>query len=383
MSDSSYNTELHSYFMSRTSDYEGTLVVISERAAQTVAELIAESCNTGHLIDIVFHGKFGFRQLWRLRCPSFSIYKYGRIYRIECLADFLHGNNIVYPHQVEAEAVNMIFLRPVAYRLNHKLTHHSTFACRFVAASGSIGKLSVVFVTVKISGYSTFKITSPRQCRMIIHDIHNHPDARPMQRHYHLFKLADAHIGFIRVGGIRTFGNIIILRIISPVILRLVELGLIDRREIERRQQMYMSYPQFFQMVDTSFLSQISMCTVFCQSQKLSTILDTRYRIDRKVTMVHFINNDIGETLQRRTGILFPPLWIGFFHVDNGSTVAVHTYSLRHETGSISLPHIVYLYIECIEASFQVTAHHSLPHSVGRLLHADHPVSCPSLSLFI
>lgn len=64
MSNSPHNTELHSDFVGRTSDDEGTFIVIPERSAQTVAELIAESCNARHLIDIVFmassaSGNFG------------------------------------------------------------------------------------------------------------------------------------------------------------------------------------------------------------------------------------------------------------------------------------------------------------------------------------
>ena len=169
----------------------------------------------------------------------------------------------------------MIFACPVAHRFYHKLPHHGTFTRCFVATSGGIGKLTVLFVAVKIARHGPFEVASPRQGGMIIHHIHNHPDACPVQRHYHLFKLADAYIGFIRVGGIRTFGDIIVLRIIPPVVLRLVELGFINRREIERRQQVHMRHSQFFQMVDSCLFSQIRMRTVFRQRQKFSTILDS------------------------------------------------------------------------------------------------------------
>ena len=39
----------------------------------------------------------------------------------------------IYPHQVKAEAVNMIFFYPIKNGLYHELTHHRPFTCCFIA----------------------------------------------------------------------------------------------------------------------------------------------------------------------------------------------------------------------------------------------------------
>ena len=57
-----------------------------------------------------------------------------------------------------------------------------------------------------------------------------------------------------------------------------------------------MSHSQFLQMRNTCLLTQISMGAVFRQSQKFSSMLDACNRIDRKITMMHLVNNDIRKT---------------------------------------------------------------------------------------
>ena len=204
-----------------------------------------------------------------------------------------------------------------------------------------------------------------------------------MKRHNHLFELADTHFGLIRVGGIRTFRHVVVFRVISPVVLRFVELGFVHRRKVERRQQLYVCHAQLLQMVNTRFLAQIGMRSFLRQSQELSSVPDAGDGIDREITMVQFINHHVGETFQRRTLVFVPAFRIRLLPVDNGCTVAVHSHSLCHESGCISLPHVVYLDIERIELSFQVFVHASLPHTVRFRFHFHHTIGRTSLSFFI
>ncbi|MNC24198.1 hypothetical protein D3C75_722480 [compost metagenome] len=88
---------------------------------------------------------------------------------------------------------------------------------------------------------------------MVIHDIHNHRNTFAVQRLHHFLKLADAGPGIIRICAVRAFRNVIMLRVITPVILRVIirpggftgSLQLIHGLKIKYRQQMHMSNPEF------------------------------------------------------------------------------------------------------------------------------------------
>ena len=265
------------------------------------------------------------------------------------------------PHQVKTESVYVILSGPIADRLYHETPHHRSFAGRFIATARCVGPFPFLVRAIKIPRYGPFKITSFRNSRVIIHHVHHHPDACPMKCHDHLLELTDTHFRPIRVGSIRAFRHIVVFRVISPVVLRPVELGFVHRRKVERRQQLYVRHAQLLQMVNARFLAQIRMRSFLRQSQELSSVPDAGDGIDREIAMVQFINHHVGEAFQRRTLVFVPAFRIRFLPIDNGRPVAVHSHGLGHESGRISLPYIVYLDIERIELSFQVFVHASLP----------------------
>ena len=196
---------------------------------------------------------------------------------------------------------------------------------------------------------------------MIIHYVHHHPDACPMKRHYHLLELPDTHFRLIGVGSIRTFRHVVVFRVISPVVLRSVELGFIHRRKVERWQQLHVCHTQFLQMVNTCFLTPISMGSLFSQGQKFPPVPDTGNGIDRKVTVMQFIDYHISEMRQGWTLVFIPSFGIRFFPVNDSSPVSIHSYSFCHKSGSISLPHVVHFHIERVELPFQIFVYSGLP----------------------
>ena len=238
-------------------------------------------------------------------------------------------------------------------------------------------------MAVEIPRNRTFKVAAFRHGRMVINHIHDHTDTRLMQSHDHLLELTDAHVGLVRVGRIRTFRHVVVLRIISPVILRFVEPRFVDRREVERRKDLHMRNPQLLQVVDASLFAQISRSSLLRQSQKLSAVLDAGNRIHREVPMVHFINNHVREALHRRTLVGIPSLRVRGVEVDNSGTVAVHSNRFRHHSRRIAQPGIVYLHIKSIELSVQIPVGLYLPHTVSFLFHGKHLVGRSSEALFI
>ena len=74
-----------------------------------------------------------------------------------------------------------------------------------------------------------------------------------MQCLHHLFKLAYAHFGAIRVGAVRTLGHIIVQRVVAPIILRLIQPRFVYRGKVERRQNMHGINTQLAQVVNSLF----------------------------------------------------------------------------------------------------------------------------------
>ncbi|MNV36763.1 hypothetical protein D3C71_1282520 [compost metagenome] len=88
---------------------------------------------------------------------------------------------------------------------------------------------------------------------MIVDDIHNNTHSTVMKALDQLLELPDSGRRFIRIGGIRALRNVIVLRIISPIVVGEVELRLIHafRGVIIHRQQLHMSNAQVRDMIES------------------------------------------------------------------------------------------------------------------------------------
>ena len=215
--------------MPRLAYQESTFPVIIPTTAQTVAHFIGESGNTWHLVYIGFHGKFFLIKLGSAGGPSFTINKDGWIYLVYGSTDFVHCLNIVNTHQVKSEAVNVIFVYPVEYRLHHVFTHHGTVTGSLVSAAGAVGRFTILCLAIEVAGYRTLEVAFLSVKSMIINHIEYHTDTCFVKGLHHLLEFLDSHIGLIRIGGIRTVRYIIVLRIIAPVVLCLVRFTFVHR----------------------------------------------------------------------------------------------------------------------------------------------------------
>ena len=204
-----------------------------------------------------------------------------------------------------------------------------------------------------------------------------------MQSHNHLLKLFYADFGRIRICRVRPVGHIIVFRVVTPIVLRSIFSSLVHRREIKRREQLHMCYAKFFKVSYSSSFAQIRMRTLFGQSEELSIITDARYCIRREVAVMHLVYNNIGETLERRTNIATPPLWVSRLHVDNSGTITIYANRFSHHTRSITLPHVVYLDVKRIELAFQITLYRGCPHAGRISLHRYHTIGRAALSFFV
>ena len=118
---------LQTLFATWHTSQEGTHAIISPGTTQGIAQLVAEGCDTWHPCHIDFHGQLIGRQGTLTCTPTLTIDKDVRVYLIDSLTNLVHRLDIVTAHEVEAEAINMVFVDPVLHTLNHKLAHHGLF----------------------------------------------------------------------------------------------------------------------------------------------------------------------------------------------------------------------------------------------------------------
>ena len=153
-------------------------------------------------------------------------------------------------HQVEAEAVQMIFVEPVENGFFHVFPHHGAVACRLVTAGGAVGKAAIGHLAVEISGYCTLKVAFGGIERVVVDYIKHYTDASLVQGLHHLFELPDTDSRVVWVGGIGTVGDVVVLRVIAPIVSVFIQLGFVHGGIVVGGQNVYVRHSQFFQMVN-------------------------------------------------------------------------------------------------------------------------------------
>jgi len=187
---------------------------------------------------------------------------------------------------------------------------------------------------------------------MIVYHVEYHADAGFVQRLHHLLELADAAHRVVRVGGIRAFGHVVVQRVVAPVVLRHIELCLVYRGVIERRQQMHGVDAQRLQMGDGLRL---------CQGKKLALVAHARGGVDGEVAVVHLVYNMVGRRFHHRAHIALPPLGIGFPQVDHCTAPPVYTHSLGRDAGALAAETFTHVYVEGIKLPLQVAFNRRYP----------------------
>ena len=146
------------HFVSRQAIEERPLLVVVERPPEPVAHLVTEYRYARHLVGIRLHGQLIVRHLGSTCSPPLAIDKDAWVYLVQLRTDFVHGLYIVYPHQVEAETIDVVFVHPMKHRLDHVLAHHGPVACGFVSTTRRIGILALLIEPIEVTRHGLFKI---------------------------------------------------------------------------------------------------------------------------------------------------------------------------------------------------------------------------------
>ena len=134
---------------------------------------------------------------------------------------------------------------------------------------------------------------------------------------------------------------------------------------------MYVGHSQFLQVVDSCLLSFFACCTGFGQGKIFSPVFDTGQAVNREVSVMHLINNDIVKSFQSWPYILAPSFRVCCVKVQYGSSFPVYSDGFSHDSRCFVQPYSVYFYLECIEFPFQIFSYRSFPCAVSGFFHAD------------
>ena len=283
-------------------------------------------------------GKHGARQSrGSASRPRFAIHKNAR----PTVRDFVqsgahgvHGLDVDQAHQVESEAVKMVFPRPIRHGFHHKTAEHRTFRGHIASASGAVRQRPVRLAAQEVFGHDALEPVVGRE-HVIVDHVHNHFDAGIMQRLHHLLDLADAHGPVIRIRGVRSFRNVVIDGIVTPVVSAADRF--VDGTEIVDRHQLHRGNAKLFEIRQSR--RKIRM-TVQRRSQvgerKIFSTMgfgESSRGIVAEIADMRFPNNRL-RNRHFRHAIGIPTFGIGARQVDDHASTAVHASRVRPWIGN-------------------------------------------------
>ena len=255
----------------------------------------------------------------------------------------------------------MIFRRPVFDRLHDVVPHHFAFRSRLIAAARGVRIGAVGVVAVEIAGDREVEIRAFDRSRVVVNHVEDNPHAVAVEAHDHLLEFADARRGIGRIGRIAALRNVVVLRIVSPVVALVSQPRLVHRCKVERRQDMNVRHAQLFEVVQSGCLPFRRPGAGFGQGQEPALVFDSGIRSDAEVAVVQFIENDVGIHLLLGRTVRPPPFGIGVAEVDNGRPVAVNADRPGPDARRLGQPSAVRLDLEGVENAFQIAVNRDAP----------------------
>ena len=143
---------------------------------------------------------------------------------------------------------------------------------------------------------------------------------------------------------------------------------LIDCDEVCRRKKLHICHAEFLEVVDTCCKTIRVLCSLLSKRKIFTFVADTRCLMNREVTMMHLINDDV-RRLDLRALILCPAFRIGLCPINDSTSPAVDSHCLRSDTCSLLQPLSFMLYLESIECTFEVLLHGCFPQTAFTKLH--------------
>ena len=284
---------------------EPVVLIGEHRALEAVADRIVEERNGGvRGVELVAIGLNRHRGLVHrgVHVPTFADDDDRRVDLVEGRAHLLHRLHIMQAHEVETEAVHVVFLRPVGHGIHDVLAHHRTLGGGVVAAARVVDERAVLVAEV------VPRHREPERVRrgignMVVHHVHDHTQAVGMQAVHHLLGLDHAVGGVGRVRGVGAFRHIVVERIVTPVVVGVIErLRLVDARVVEHRLDLHMRDAELLEVVHAGGLARGVRGAVLDHAQVLAALcgVHTGVLVLREVADVRLRDHRVGVLGERR-----------------------------------------------------------------------------------
>ena len=185
-------------------------------------------------------------------CPAFAPHGDLLVNLVELGADEVHGLDIHQAHEVEAEAVDVILIDPVKTGLDDIISRHRSFCRDLIAAAGAVGEGAVLVHAIVVVRYGALKAGAVLIAGegVVVNNVHDHRDARVVERLHHLLAFPDPHVAVGGIGGVGAFGNVVVLRIVAPVELVVIA-QLVDGLEVIEGIELHGGNAELLEVIDT------------------------------------------------------------------------------------------------------------------------------------
>ena len=168
-------------------------------------------------------------------------------------------------------------------------------------------------------------------CGVVIDHIKDHTEACLVESLHHLLEFLDTDHRIVWISREGALHSIVVQRLISPVVLVVLQTGLVDCREVCRWKKLDICHPKLLEMVQTCRETIRILRTLLSQSKILALVLHTGVRMDGEIPVLELVDDDV-RRLDFRALVLVPSFRVGLRPVDHGSAHAVHTDSLGSYT---------------------------------------------------
>ena len=218
------------------------------RVARGVAEPADAAAQPGHAALVRqdrpgFHGRVGGRPRLAVQQDPPPVRQ-----RVDRGAHGVHGLHVDQAHQVEAEAVDVVFAGPVRHRIHNVPAEHRVFAGRVAAAAGTVGERPIVRAAAEVAGHHAFEPVVGG-VHVVVDHVHDDLEPRAVQGLDHRLAFADPHLAVVGVGAVGAFGHVVVDRVVPPVELAVLGQGLVHGAVVVERQQLHAGHAEALEVV--------------------------------------------------------------------------------------------------------------------------------------
>ena len=247
------------------------------------------------------------------------------------LVDFLHyfvdGLGVDQAHQIPTEAVDMVLIGPVFHGVHDILLDHGPLGGGIVSAGGAGGEDALSADTAEEQGNDLVEAEFLAGVHMVVDHIHDHLNAVVMEAFHHGLKFLHADFTVEGVGGVGTFGHIVVHGIVAPVEDIVFQGCLVHGAVVVGGQQVDVGDAQGLDMVQAGGDALRSGGAGLDEAQKFALIGDAGILVHAQVPDVKLIDDGIGDAGRLGGQILSPTLGIGGIQIDDHGPLAVDAHS--------------------------------------------------------